>query len=153
MIKQKNKSGFALALVVIFVWIFSTLFFGLLWKIKLSNDVWLEWTKRNQAMNYASEGLELVKGYTLTESFKDRTNYWEKKIKPLEWYYRVWFENNEYIIESWNETIYQDIPISVEYVRDVYISSDGDEEKKITSTVDYGGKVKVSYQTSITHKN
>jgi hypothetical protein len=35
-------------------------------------------------MNYASEGLELVKGYTLTESFKDRTNYWEKKIKPLE---------------------------------------------------------------------
>jgi len=93
----------------------------------------------------------MVRGYITTVINKDKINWWKNTISPISWNYIIWFDSSWYTLISWEyETIEQDEPFFVDYIRTIEINDwDSNDEKKITVTVDYWGDSNVSFETTL----
>lgn len=149
---KKNKRGSILWLVLVFISVFSVVSLVLLsYYSNFTNNYYVSY-KKLQASNYATEWIEMFKWYVSTVVNKDRIEWWEKNIQPLNWEYVISFDNIVwYSIQSQEkEVIEEDDPYVVDYVRTIEVYDwDNSSEKKVTVTVDYGERNKVSYDTTL----
>ncbi len=148
---KNNKKGFALVWIVLTMSSFMIVAVSLLNYDASQKKALYIWDKKLQAMNFASEWQELVRWYVMTEVNKNRFFWWERKLENLHWNYIVSFVGWEYQLIPWNkEVIEMNDPYVVDYTREIFIE-DGvnSDEKRITVSVDYGEKSKVSFETSL----
>ena len=150
--KLEKRKAFALLTVIVFIAVTGIVFITFYSLIRSSQTIWFNTYKKMQAMNYAAEGIELFMWYTLTESWKNRTTYWEEKISPLDGIYNIWFSEGDYTISEGEEVIYQDEPVVAEHIRTLTIESISDDEKEIVSSVDYGWLYTISFQATIINR-
>lgn len=148
--KKRNKKWFALIALLLFTAVFSSLLFVVI-SMYLENGQHLYRTeKKIQAMNFVAEWLELTRGYFMTKQNQNRIGAWNTNLLPLSWKYIVWYNGNYTLTPGEKEVIELDDPYVVDYIRTVEIKQwDNQNEKKITVTVDYGEKNKVSYETTL----
>lgn len=152
MYRNTDKKGSVLVLVIVLISFFSII--ASVWVMR-----YLEAKNRTddriralQASNYTREGIELAKGYLLTRVNQDRISGWRNYVATLNGKYVIRYDNGYIIDPGDTETIEQTDPFSATYVRTTEIrDGSSSDEKVITSTVDYGGKEKVQYTTSVTN--
>ena len=147
---KKNKKWAVLLLLLVFISVFSVVTLWLLsYYHNVTNKYYTSY-KKLQASNYAVEWIEMVKWYVSTQLNNDRINGWKNSIQPLSGKYVFWF-NGWYTIDPKDDEIIEiDEPYVVDYQRVIEIYQwDSPDEKKVTVTVDYWERSKVSYETTL----
>jgi len=136
-----NKKGFTIVQVVV-LWTVLTIVLSIIWNITLASiRKERESFYLSRAGDLARSWLEQVKAYVDTVQNKDRVSWWDNKIAPLSWTYRIYTEWDYNIISVSDEKIKTEHPYMV-YYRTIKINSkDWDNNKKeVVVTIRYNKK-------------